>query len=274
MSYTRRISDSTKKLLYVKSGNQCTICKATLIYDNTSNISEICHIEAINEDGARFNPNLTDEYINSYDNLILLCPRCHAIVDNKLNKANYSVDFLKQLKYNHENMVNDMNNNQFVFDPTFFISNIHVSDKVVDALRKYTSEDIQNCLKSIVYAKPITRTMMYAIVCMCHWSRRSRIDTLMLRERINVEDYDFAQTLMILEQMGFIAETYYNGEMDGFENENGDFHLVKDDYWFKASKGEWYLSKYGQILLEIRAFLDSPDRFFELLCCKRIELLE
>ena len=70
------------------------MCNATLILDNSSNASEICHIEAVNEDGARYNPNLTDEYVNSYENLILLCPRCHTIVDDKQNIQIYSVEFL------------------------------------------------------------------------------------------------------------------------------------------------------------------------------------
>ena len=81
MSYTRKISETRKKLLYANSGNSCAMCNATLILDNSSNASEICHIEAVNEDGARYNPNLTDEYVNSYENLILLCP--------KINKRNH-----------------------------------------------------------------------------------------------------------------------------------------------------------------------------------------
>ena len=79
MGYRRNIKESTRRMLYARSGNMCAMygCNNVLINENTSNISEICHIEAVNDDGVRYNDNLTDEEVNSYDNLVLLCPRCH-----------------------------------------------------------------------------------------------------------------------------------------------------------------------------------------------------
>ena len=55
MGYNRNIKEGTKRMLYMKSGNLCTWCKQRLVYSNSSNLSEICHIEAVNEDGARCN---------------------------------------------------------------------------------------------------------------------------------------------------------------------------------------------------------------------------
>ena len=92
MGYNRNIKEGTKRMLYMKSGNLCTWCKQRLVYSNSSNLSEICHIEAVNEDGARYNPNLTNEYVNSYENLILLCANCHTLADNKYNLVKSSFD--------------------------------------------------------------------------------------------------------------------------------------------------------------------------------------
>lgn len=108
MGYNRNIKEGTKRMLYMKSGNLCTWCKQRLVYSNSSNLSEICHIEAVNEDGARYNPNLTNEYVNSYENLILLCANCHTLADNKYNENACSVEMLKSMKCAHEQWVEEI----------------------------------------------------------------------------------------------------------------------------------------------------------------------
>ena len=44
MGYNRKIKDGTKRMLYIKSGNLCAWCKQTLVYSNSSNLSEIVKI--------------------------------------------------------------------------------------------------------------------------------------------------------------------------------------------------------------------------------------
>ena len=68
MGYRRNIKESTRRMLYARSGNMCAMygCNNVLINENTSNISEICHIEAVNDDGVRYNDNLTDEEVKCY----------------------------------------------------------------------------------------------------------------------------------------------------------------------------------------------------------------
>ena len=69
--------------------------KCLTLEDNTV-MSEICHIEGVNATSARYNPNLDSDYINGVDNLILLCPNHHTIIDK--NESTYSVAVLKQIK--------------------------------------------------------------------------------------------------------------------------------------------------------------------------------
>ena len=59
---------TTIKALFAKSGNQCAFpkCEEQLIDDKYICIGELCHIEAVNENGPRFNPNSNDEYRRSY----------------------------------------------------------------------------------------------------------------------------------------------------------------------------------------------------------------
>lgn len=87
--------------LYLKSGNQCAFpgCNNPLIDNEGNFIGQVCHIEAAETRGERFNSNMTNEERRSFENLILLCYE-HHVVTNNVNK--YPVSVLKRMKREHE----------------------------------------------------------------------------------------------------------------------------------------------------------------------------
>ena len=95
---------STVKNLFALSGNVCANpdCGNTLTKDEVV-IGEICHIEAAETGGPRYNPNSNDEYRRSFDNLILLCESCHKVIDNRVD--DYSTATITEWKKNHEQSV-------------------------------------------------------------------------------------------------------------------------------------------------------------------------
>ena len=99
-------STATVKKLFALSGNQCTNpdCRNKLI-SGDSIVGEICHIEAAEKDGPRYNSNSTDDYRRNYKNLILLCPICHTKVDK--DAAFYHTVLLQEWKKNHEKKFHD-----------------------------------------------------------------------------------------------------------------------------------------------------------------------
>lgn len=92
----------TIKRLFAYSKNQCAFptCEALLISEEGTVIGEICHIKAKSEGGLRYDSNQTDEERHSFDNLILLCPSHHTIIDDLLN--GYTVEKLCTMKKEHE----------------------------------------------------------------------------------------------------------------------------------------------------------------------------
>jgi len=94
---TRYIKIKTVKRLFSDTNGKCVKCKNSIISGNDI-IGEICHIEAFKEGGARYNAFLQKDKINEYENLIVLCPSCHTEIDKLDNQANFSVDYLNQLK--------------------------------------------------------------------------------------------------------------------------------------------------------------------------------
>ncbi|VUT27584.1 MAG: hypothetical protein SYNGOMJ08_00130 [Candidatus Syntrophoarchaeum sp. GoM_oil] len=105
----RNISQGTIKVLWGISGPKCAKCKTDIILErdgqDPSPIAEMAHIEGLNPDSARYNPDITNEERNSIENLILLCATCHTTIDKDPQK--YTVSRLKEIKKDHEEWVNE-----------------------------------------------------------------------------------------------------------------------------------------------------------------------
>lgn len=104
------ISDKTRKLLWGRSGNRCAICRCELIMeatneDDESIIGDECHIAAKNLGGARNNHALSDDEVNGYENLLLLCKVHHKMIDDQRNT--YTVEILKKIKADHEQWIRE-----------------------------------------------------------------------------------------------------------------------------------------------------------------------
>ena len=96
-------STKTIKKLFALSGNNCAFpkCTAALIDENSGSIiGEICHIKARNPEGARYDANQADEQRHAFENLVLMCPIHHIVIDD--DEESYSVERLQQIKQNHE----------------------------------------------------------------------------------------------------------------------------------------------------------------------------
>ena len=62
--------------------------------------AQICHIYAISEDGPRGKSGLTEKELNATENLILLCPNHHVVVDGQ--HETYPAQMLRSWKQAHE----------------------------------------------------------------------------------------------------------------------------------------------------------------------------
>ena len=86
---TRSYSERDLKLLWGKAAGFCSrpSCRLHVIKeargsDREAIIGKICHIISISPDrGPRHDATKTVPFLNSYDNLILLCSNCHDEVD-------------------------------------------------------------------------------------------------------------------------------------------------------------------------------------------------
>lgn len=102
------ITNKTRKLLWGKSGNRCAICRSELVTPATLATSDVligdeCHINGRKDGSPRWDPTLSGEYLDSYENLILLCKVHHKVIDDQ--PISFSVEGLRSLKSRHEKWV-------------------------------------------------------------------------------------------------------------------------------------------------------------------------
>lgn len=92
----------TVKRLFAFSANQCAIpaCDRSIVQPDGAVTGEICHIASRQKNGPRYDPLLTENECDSFENLILLCETHHKIIDTNVRK--YTVELLRQIKLTHE----------------------------------------------------------------------------------------------------------------------------------------------------------------------------
>jgi len=91
----------TLRELYLKSGNQCAFpdCTRVMLNKDGGFVGQICHIEAAEEGGERFNPARSDEERAAFPNLMLMCYEHHVITNDV---DTYPVPALQAMKAEHE----------------------------------------------------------------------------------------------------------------------------------------------------------------------------
>lgn len=102
------ISPKTLKVLWSLAAGRCSFpgCGMKLCLPNDGGgqyvIGEMAHICGERLGACRHDPNQTPSQRDGYENLILLCPNHHTMIDECENDKKYSVDVLLKWKRAHE----------------------------------------------------------------------------------------------------------------------------------------------------------------------------
>ncbi|MCP1455247.1 HNH endonuclease signature motif containing protein [Pseudomonas kilonensis] len=101
------ITETTSKLLWGRAAGMCSnpTCKTdlTFILENGAgfNVGEMAHVIASKPSGPR---GVEAGGSDSYENLLLLCPTCHRMID-KAPAGEYSIERLHEWKSAHEQTI-------------------------------------------------------------------------------------------------------------------------------------------------------------------------
>ena len=97
-------NDETRYRLFAASGGYCENprCTRNLFEANGSkvvHVAELPHVFAAMEEGPRASAQLSEAERGAFENLILLCPTCHTMVDEA--ESDFPIELLKKWKEAH-----------------------------------------------------------------------------------------------------------------------------------------------------------------------------
>ena len=97
---------ATIRHLFAFSGNRCAFedCIHPLIDEQGNFVAEICHIEAAEPRGPRYNPSSDNEARRHRNNLLLMCHRHHRETDDT---DAFPVERMRDIKAKHEQQFED-----------------------------------------------------------------------------------------------------------------------------------------------------------------------
>ena len=184
------------KALYAASGGICAFpgCAAHLVDPDTGAIlGDVCHIHAISEGGPRYSPALTDTQRNSTDNLIVLCPNHHRLIDAK--PSDYPASALRAMKQQHETIIASRLAKQEpdIDDKTAIDLTRQVQDETTDfAIIVALPKELEAVLRRFPELREITRSddvprTYYTGTVATNSGFRYRVVTMLLRAMGNLE---------------------------------------------------------------------------------------
>ena len=103
------INEKDIKLLWSNAAGHCSFadCNKRLTVEQAAHsapytLGEMAHIKSKKKGANRYDEMQTDEQRDSYENLILLCPNHHTLIDKPENEGIYTVNLLMKMKIDHE----------------------------------------------------------------------------------------------------------------------------------------------------------------------------
>ena len=108
---TRYVPATVQYMLWGKAAGRCefTGCNKPLwkssVTQEQVNIAQKAHIYSFSDDGPRGNDGVSENDLNSVDNLMLTCHECHKKMDQEQDGGRYSVPLLQAMKAEHERRI-------------------------------------------------------------------------------------------------------------------------------------------------------------------------
>jgi hypothetical protein len=130
------ITQKSTKILWGNAAARCsfTDCQCRLCTQDAGagapyTLGEMAHICGEKPGANRHDPSQTLEERDGYDNLILLCPNHHTLIDKPENEKRYSVAELQRMKSEHEKFVSER------LEPQEFSDKRQVAERIFPLLK-------------------------------------------------------------------------------------------------------------------------------------------
>lgn len=241
------------KKLWGKAASRCSICEKILINDENGEdalIGEMAHIIARKTEGPRGKEKMEGlESIDSYKNLILLCPTHHRMIDNEANLKEYTVKELLEIKKRHEQKMLSLNTD--FEDEEHFLNEKKLMDIFIEFQEDYevtyTFEEFKSTLEEFLndLIKGDQKFLFKVILNLIN-SNQFGFEKLIRRNE------DYLNSLVIFENESYFK---WRDNMNAYiEDNEGTVINFNSDILFKIMNENecyWSLLKKGEVIKDL-----------------------
>ena len=261
MKKQRTIKINTLKSVFAHSGNMCAFpgCNQLLMFSEDFNISNVCHISGLNVGSARYNSSLSDDFLNSEKNLILLCPTHHSIVDK--DEKRFTVDVLVNMKKSWEEYVQKT----ISIGISYRFSDVKFdTDKAFDyyyneiGIREITKQEVEKEISIFSRQSHDVKIVMMKILDLIHeepdrspWNIDGYMFNMMsVFNELNGDSSTVISVIKYLMRRDYIEERKYSEYNDNSLciADDGTIIDISKNYRLRIEDGEWRVLHRGQII--------------------------
>lgn len=202
----------TLKRLFALSQNQCAFqnCTCQVVNEYGQLIAEVCHIEAANRLGERFNPNQSNEDRRQFENLILLCQRHHKETNDVIR---FPASVMKKMKADHEAKANATNTPSDLAQQRFIDRSSSSNPQFPSNLRRLDLSnvdrsffpDARKIMEAVANLPSLTRSLYANALAYGHIDDLSiYCDPIEMEQRLGVTSRELLPHFSILERHGLM----------------------------------------------------------------------
>lgn len=259
--------------LFLKSGNLCAFpgCNRPIMDQKGRFVGQLCHIEAAEKGGERFNETMTNEGRRAFSNLLLLCYEHHVVTNNLVD---WTVPRMQEIKVSHEKKVFDFIENlqMRIVDftalteakPTVTLARLAKLQKwnLTGDEVALSAEDLNALLERLRKIPSPARELLSVIVSKAGTAGidRNHVSLHELRLACALEQEILSELCQILDKYGFICDAGYDdyGHSRIFLFDLGSGWRVWDDFRIFADAGHATLH---ELIVELNfSLLDDPTQ--------------
>ncbi len=212
-------------------------CNQEMTDERERAIGDVCHIKGKNPGSPRYDHKQSDDERHVINNLILLCPTHHRIIDTNLEK--YDTDFLNKMKSDHERKIKTIKEASDILALDFLFKD---STERIKSIHNSILNSVENKATLIIHLVPLDIFERNDIISLDEIAKNREflkpLRYYSLSERFHSNKFTVCHSAVVKEDFSSCVSMYKNGIIevqDDFLLKQIDSNLIISNPFFERT---------------------------------------